>query len=220
MYILLKIYMYHLAVPALGTYFYLNLKSYVPRLHPWDISVIAFFHNLGLAIFSGIVFTKMTGILLRLGIVFQAEYYFADPEFDRIILVFYLSKYYEYADTYLIYLKNKTPIFLQRYHHIGAVIVWHFCYVYKVDCIWMATLVNALVHTVMYSYYASTVLKLDFIRNYKKYITGLQIAQLALANIVSPVMYYPPVESWFNYGIIMGFNAYVLLLVYLFVGIF
>ena len=212
--------MYHLLIPAIGTYFYLNLKSYVTNLHPSDISILAFFHNVGLTLFSAAIFLKMTEILFNKGIVFQAGYYFSDPEFDRTILMFYLSKYYEYADTYLIYLQKKTPIFLQKYHHVGAVIVWHFCYVYKVDCIWIATWVNALVHTVMYSYYAASVLNLRFVRNYKKYITGLQITQLVLANVISPIMYYPPVETWFNYGIIMGFNAYILVLVYLFVGVF
>jgi len=212
--------MYHLIIPVLGTYFYTNIKNYIPNLHPADISILAFFHNVGLTIFSAIIFIKMTGIIFNKGIVFQAEYYFSDPEFDRTILMFYLSKYYEYADTYLIYLQKKKPIFLQKYHHIGAVVAWHFCYVYKVDCIWMATWVNSLVHTVMYSYYSASVLKLDFIRNYKKYITGLQITQLVLANIISPIMYYPPVETWFNYGIIMGFNTYVIVLVYLFIKVF
>lgn len=212
--------MYHLIVPILGTYFYSNIQNYIPNLHPADISILAFFHNVGLTIFSAAIFIKMTGILFDRGIVFQSGYYFSDPEFDRTILLFYLSKYYEYTDTYLIYLQKKTPIFLQKYHHIGAVIVWHFCYVYKVDGIWVATWVNSLVHTVMYSYYTASVLKIGFIRNYKKYITGLQITQLVLANIISPIMYCPPVETWFNYGIIMGFNAYVVVLVGLFIDFF
>jgi hypothetical protein len=80
--------------------------------------------------------------------------------------------------------------------------------------------VNSFVHTVMYSYYAMSVLKINFIRKYKQYITRMQIAQLLLANVTSPIMYYPPVESWFNYSIITGFNAYILGLVYLFIRFF
>jgi hypothetical protein len=56
-------------------------------------------------------------------------------------------------DTFLLYLHGKTPIFLQKYHHIGAVISWHLVYVYKVDAIWLPSLANSFVHTVMYSYY-------------------------------------------------------------------
>ena len=209
--------MYHLILPALGTLFYLNLKSFYFPISHGNLSCAAFLHNTGLAIFSAYTFSNMSMILFNNGVIFQSGYYFSDPWFDRLILLFYLSKYYEYADTYLIYLQNKTPIFLQRYHHIGAVIVWHFCYVYKVDCIWMATWVNSLVHIVMYSYYAMSILKIGFIRKYKRYITGMQIAQLLLANVISPIMYYPPVETRFNYWIILGFNAYVVGLVYLFI---
>ena len=212
--------MYHLILPALGTLFYLNLKSFYFPISPRLLSCIAFLHNTGLAIFSAYMFRNMSTLLLNKGIVFQSGYYFSDPWFDRMVLLFYLSKYYEYADTYIIYLQNKTPIFLQRYHHVGAVIVWHFCYVYKVDCIWIATWVNSFVHTVMYSYYAMSVLKINFIRKYKQYITRMQIAQLLLAHATCPIMYYPPVESWFNYSIITGFNAYVLGLVYLFIRFF
>ena len=209
--------MYHLILPALGTLFYLNIKSFYFPISHGNLSCIALLHNAGLAAFSAYTFREMSTLLFNKGVIFQSGYYFSDPWFDRLILLFYLSKYYEYADTYLIYLQNKTPIFLQRYHHIGAVIVWHFCYVYKVDCIWMATWVNSLVHIVMYSYYAMSILKIGFIRKYKRYITGMQIAQLLLANVISPIMYYPPVETRFNYWIILGFNAYVVGLVYLFI---
>jgi len=118
----------------------------------------------------------------------------------------------------LILLKNKTPGFLQKYHHCGAVLCWHLCYFYKVDCIWMASWVNSLIHTIMYSYYAISILKLEFIQRYKKYITKLQILQLIAANIISPVMYYPPVESSFNYSIIVFFNIYVVFLIILFIN--
>eukprot|EP00599_Poterioochromonas_sp_BG-1_P002328 CAMPEP_0173147968 /NCGR_PEP_ID=MMETSP1105-20130129/9440_1 /TAXON_ID=2985 /ORGANISM="Ochromonas sp., Strain BG-1" /LENGTH=193 /DNA_ID=CAMNT_0014062533 /DNA_START=25 /DNA_END=606 /DNA_ORIENTATION=+ len=40
---------------------------------------------------------------------------------------FYLSKFYEFIDTWIITLKGREPIFLQTYHHAGIVIfMWGF----------------------------------------------------------------------------------------------
>lgn len=210
--------MHHLIFPFLGTAFYLNMRRFYFNISPILLNYIALIHNTLLVLFSGYTFITISSILIEKGIVFEPEYYFSDSRFNTIIFYFYISKYYEYVDTYLILLKNKTPGFLQKYHHCGAVICWHLCYFYKVDCIWMASWVNSLIHTIMYSYYAISILKLEFIQRYKKYITKLQILQLIAANVVSPVMYYPPVESSFNYSIIVFFNIYVAFLIILFIN--
>jgi hypothetical protein len=119
-------------------------------------------------------------------------------------------------DTFLLYLQGKTPIFLQKYHHIGAVISWHLVYVYKVDAIWLPSLVNSFVHTVMYSYYLGCLLKIRQVRILKQYITSLQLVQLV--GSVSLVMYYytPPVETIFNYMIILFVSGYTGILIVLF----
>jgi hypothetical protein len=210
--------MYHLIFPFLGTVFYLNMRRFYFHVSPIMLNYAAFLHNILLVVFSGYTFIAISSILIEKGIVYQSGYYFSDSRFDAIIFYFYISKYYEYIDTYLILLKNKTPGFLQKYHHCGAVICWHLCYVYKVDCIWMASWINSFIHTIMYSYYAMSILKLEFIQRYKKYITKLQIVQLVAANIVSPTMYYPPVESRFNYSIVIFFNIYVVFLIALFIN--
>jgi hypothetical protein len=75
--------------------------------------------------FSAWTFVSLCNILYEYGIVCQSDYYFQIEKFDRIIYLFYLSKYYEFFDTFLLYLNGKDPIFLQKYHHIGAVICWH-----------------------------------------------------------------------------------------------
>jgi len=81
----------------------------------------------------------------------------------------------------------------------------------------MASILNAFVHTFMYTYYLLSIFKINSIYKYKKYITLLQIVQLTSANIVSPYLYFPPIETIKNYSIIIFFNTYVLILIYLFI---
>jgi len=119
-------------------------------------------------------------------------------------------------DTFLIYLKGKKPIFLQTYHHIGAVIFWHLCYYNKVDAVWIPSLFNSLVHTVMYSYYLSTLLQWNGLRRFKPYITTMQLVQFFVGNSLCLYFYKPPVETQLNYNIICGFVAYACGLIILF----
>ena len=176
---------------------------------------ISLVHNGLLTAFSVWSFVSLSRVIYQEGIVFRAGYYFRNPVFDRIIYTFYLSKYYEFGDTFLIYAKDKKPLLLQTYHHTGAVVIWHLMYVYKVDGIWIATLLNSFVHSVMYSYYFGTVLKINGIFFLKKYITTLQLIQFFILYIKWYV-YRPPIESLFNYGIINLFALYGFGVIYLF----
>jgi hypothetical protein len=126
------------------------------------------------------------------------------------------GKYYEFFDTFLLYLNGKTPIFLQKYHHLGAVICWHLTYVYKVDCVWIPSIANSFVHTIMYSYYLGCLLKINQVRFIKKYITSLQISQLLCGHYHILVKYRPPVETYFGYFIILIFDFYVWGLIFMF----
>lgn len=76
-------------------------------------------------------------------------------------------------------------------------------------------MVNSLVHTVMYLYYFLSLFKLKFIKKIKILITALQLVQLICAVMISPVLYYN-VETPFKYNIILFFNAYIYILIFLF----
>lgn len=190
---------------------------------------ISVLHNFLLMGFSAWTFLSLCKILYRDGLGFGTVYYFQNLHqplplfssltgrtFDEVIYLFYLSKYYEFFDTFLLYLQGKQPIFLQKFHHIGAVIVWHLCYVYKVDAIWISSLVNSFVHTIMYGYYLGCLLKINAVRRIKQWITTMQLVQLCIPSVIAIWKYYPPAETPFNYGIIVFFVAYVAVLVYLF----
>lgn len=191
--------------------------SYPPdfRINPTLLNVLSIIHNAFLVTFSAWTFISMSQILYNDGIVFKSNYYFQNPQFDRIIFWFYISKYYEFFDTFLLYLNGKTPIFLQKYHHIGAVLSWHLKYFYKVDGAWLTTLLNSLVHTIMYSYYLGCLLKINQVRFIKQYITTMQLCQFFIFYI-NFYYYKPPIETWTNYAVVTFVGIYGVGIVYLF----
>ena len=192
--------------PILAIAGYINYPKDL-RINPTLLYSLSVTHNVLLVAFSVWTFISLLQILYTHGIVFESNYYFQNSQFDKIIYYFYLSKYYEFFDTFLLYLNGKTPIFLQKYHHIGAVIGWHLCYVYKADGIWISTLCNSFVHMIMYSYYLGCLLKINQVRFIKKYITSIQLCQFFIL-YVNFYFYRPPIESWFNYYIIIFFASY------------
>ena len=204
----------HHIVPLIPIAGYLAYPKQL-RINPSLLHSLAVMHNALLVVFSAWTFLSLLQILYSDGVVFQSTYYFNNPAFDRIIYLFYLSKYYEFFDTFLLYLNGKTPLFLQKYHHIGAVINWHLTYIYKVDCIWMPTLFNSFIHTIMYLYYLGCLLKINQVKFIKRYITSLQLTQFFLSYTVL-YLYKPPIETWFNYYIIMFSVLYVFGLIVLF----
>ena len=199
----------------------LAIAGYIayPKEFRINLSLLYFLsiiHNGLLVAFNAWTFVTLSQILYNNGIVFQSNYYFQNPQFDKVIYLFYISKYYEFIDTFLLYLNGKSPIFLQKYHHIGAVICWPLCYVYKVDAIWISSFCNSFVHVIMYSYYLGCLLKINQVRFIKKYITSLQISQLLCGHYHILVKYRPPVETYFGYFIILIFDFYVWGLIFMF----
>jgi len=90
-------------------------------------------------------------------------------------ILFYLSKVYEYMDTWILIIKGKEVSVLQAFHHAIAV-----------PCIWSVTVsqspglvaficFNALIHTFMYCYYAFAAL--GYRSKLKRLITTGQIVQ-------------------------------------------
>lgn len=206
--------MYHLVYPAIGTAVYLHLPKNI-KINNTSLFAISILHNALLTMFSLCTCIGLVSNVYNRGIIHKHQYYFADSNFDRYIFLFYLSKYYEYIDTLLLYLQGKKPIFLQKFHHIGAVICWHLAYFYKMDSIAFITIANSFIHTIMYSYYIISLFKVNWIRKYKIYVTSMQLTQLSLS-VSLPILYYPPNETVSNYCILLFFNAYIFCLILLF----
>ena len=65
--------------------------------------------------------------------------------------IFYLSKFYEVADTLIILAKGKRSSFLQTYHHAGAMICMWAGIRYMSPPIWMFVFINSGIHALMVS---------------------------------------------------------------------
>ena len=147
-------------------------------------------HNSFLHIFSIYTFVSLSTILFRNGITAKRQYYFQIEGVDSLLFWFYLSKYYEFIDTFILYAKKKEPIFLQKYHHIGATFIWHLGYIYKFDGILFSSLLNSGVHSIMYLYYICSFFFAFKIKKYKVFITTLQVGQLLYGGIALPWYFY------------------------------
>ena len=170
-------------------------------------------HNFGLSLYSLATFSSLSWALWNKPVVYETAYYMSDPWINQLVYYFYLSKYYEFFDTFILYAKGREPSFLQKFHHVGAVLNWHLAWTYKVDAILYATLANSFVHTIMYAYYGLTYHKVNF-SCVKPYLTGLQITQF-FSGISGIILWYP-VETDLNKGIIALFLTYTAVLIGLF----
>lgn len=205
----------YILFPLAGTYFYLNFpKKWTEHIAPSTINNFAIVHNALLQVFSMYTAATLTYALFKEGIVVRTNYYFEKEYIQTAMFYFYLSKYYEYIDTFILYAKKKTPIFLQTFHHTGAVIVWHIGYICKTDGLFFVCLLNSYVHSFMYLYYLLALLKVN-VYKYRIYITSMQIAQLTFGAFALP-FFYNGVETQQNKRVICIFGTYIVCLLFLF----
>lgn len=145
---------------------------------------VVFSHNSALAIFS--CWASCTTLsLLTVSSVFSVNggAIFATPGLAKMVHLFYLSKYWEFFDTWIHYLKGGRPSGLQVFHHVGAVLVTALLAMHRVECVWVWPVCNGAVHAVMYSYYAGATVGLRF--PFKSFITSLQITQFVVGLAIS-----------------------------------
>lgn len=97
------------------------------------------------------------------------------PGMSFWITHFYISKYYEFIDTWVVLLKGRDPILLQTYHHAGIVLVmWALCATHCSPVIVLVFL-NSFIHTLMYTYYTASAF--GYSSPLKHYLTSMQIIQ-------------------------------------------
>ena len=88
---------------------------------PW-VKGVVLGHNLLLCVYSGWTLVTALSLLAWSDLVdVNGEAVFAAPGFAGLAHLFYWSKYYEFFDTWIHYLKGRSPGFLQVFHHVGAV---------------------------------------------------------------------------------------------------
>ena len=179
---------------------------------------IVFLHNMLLTVFSGYIFYKSSLIMNQVKFVekfnFVSNLLMKRNDYHYITYLFYISKYYEFVDTWILYLKNKKPSFLQIYHHIGAVINMRNIYVYRIEAGWIFVTFNSFVHTIMYIYYALSTLKIYL--PIKRLITTMQILQFVVGLGLSSLYLRYNNTSKENYHLQMFVNLYLCGLIVLF----
>ncbi len=150
---------------------------------------------------------------------------------------FYLSKYWEFLDTWILHLTGKKPILLQTYHHAGIVILmWSFVVSRNTACALTTTVLNSGIHTVMYLYYTLTALKwpsyqvtdketgvvktIEPIRKLDFIITACQLTQFVCGiSMTLPTYFYASTPGCGNparqFGTV-GIHVYTIILMHMF----
>lgn len=142
-------------------------------------------HNLGLAIFSGIcAFNSWPIVLHHLstrGVI--ATYCDVDGSLwsegglGAWSTVFYISKYYEFVDTWILVLKGKDASFLQIYHHTGIVLAMYGAVASQSVWLLFVVLLNSVIHTLMYIYFFIKTISPTTEIKAARYLTMAQIGQ-------------------------------------------
>lgn len=202
------------------------------------LKYFTFIHSILLAVYSGWTFYNTFSIVMQVtnvnlaanpGMTWMNAFMYTNCDWDgqlwnkhdfgTWVFHFYLSKYYEFIDSWIILLKDRKPIFLQTFHHAGIVLLmWSFVASHN-NCMGICvTVLNSFIHTIMYFYYACAAvgIKLPF----KQVITSLQITQFFTGIIYSTPSYWMDQchtnATWWTQFYV---NLYTLVLIVLF-GIF
>lgn len=102
---------------------------------------------------------------------------------DYQMYIFYVSKYWEWIDTYVLLLKNKpvwppsnSQYFLHVFHHATTGAVAWLAWRQELTVAWVGPLTNAFVHMLMYGYYTAVTV-FPSVQKFGIYITPIQIFQ-------------------------------------------
>ena len=129
---------------------------------------------------------------------------------------FYISKFYEFIDTWIVLLKGREPIFLQVYHHAGVVLImWGFVVTQCTSGGVVILVLNSFIHTIMYTYYVFAAF--GYSSPLKHYLTQAQLTQFFLGVGVTVPMYWQ--DGCLNGAQVLALNAihvYTVILIYLF----
>ncbi|KAL8948000.1 MAG: hypothetical protein Q9222_005768 [Ikaeria aurantiellina] len=113
--------------------------------------------------------------------------------------LFYLSKFYEVVDTFVILAQGKNTTYFQIWHHAGAMLGAWAGIRYMSPPIWLFVALNSGIHAVMYTYYTLNHLGFQISQKLKSSLTRLQIAQVIFGNLYAMahlfIAYDIPVET-------------------------
>ncbi|KAJ1951600.1 hypothetical protein EC988_004003 [Linderina pennispora] len=188
---------------------------------PWMTAFVVL-HNVLLAGFSYWCATNYTSFFAKVVDQESLKEAYCDSNLTiwnnmyKFNYLFYLSKYYELIDTFIILAKGRKATLLQTYHHAGAITtMWLGCYFGSPQLIFFV-IENSIIHTLMYTYFALTAM--GFSPPGKKYLTHLQIGQFLLGLVfIALYITLPNCLTPLQKNLIYVMLSYLIPLLYLFV---
>jgi hypothetical protein len=156
-------------------------------------------HNAILAIFSFICAYNTFRIIVNHSRTYGVYNTYCDPNgtfwnessFGSWAFIFYLSKYYEFVDTWILVLKGKAASFLQVYHHTGIVFIMWCAVLSQSAWLLFVVLLNSTIHTLMYTYFCIKSISPKTEISIAKYLTMAQIGQFFTGIICTiPIFIY------------------------------
>jgi fatty acid elongase 3 len=191
----------HVQIPILIAIVYLitvySLQSLMRDKKPYSLKWISLVHNAFLSALSLVMFLGACyGAILKYknqgfwgGLVCEQM---KDPIKGPLFYwsyIFYLSKFYELLDTYLLVLKKKPLLFLHVFHHtVMPFVCWAGLEGKWAMALWTSTFWNSFVHVIMYFYYF--VSTFGYNPWWKRYLTQLQIYQFISGVVYTWVFFY------------------------------
>jgi len=191
----------HVQIPIIVGIAYLisifSAQSYMKERKAYVLKVPTFIHNIILTVLSLVMF---------IGTAYGARYKYlstgfwsglvCEQELEPIkgplfywSFVFYLSKYYELVDSFLLVLKKKPLIFLHVFHHfVMPFVCWAGLQGKWCMALWTSAFWNSFVHILMYYYYAVSTIGIN--PWWKKHLTGLQIYQFVSGVFYTAIYFY------------------------------
>lgn len=155
-------------------------------LGPKSKSLVVFIavHNLLLAIFSLVTAYYSWAAVIKHLVERSAFDTYCDPDgslwqngLGVWATIFYVSKYYEFLDTWILVLKGKSASFLQVYHHAGIVICMYIGVASQSAWLLFVVLLNSVIHTLMYTYFFIKTVAPHVEIKSARYLTMAQIGQ-------------------------------------------
>ena len=128
---------------------------------------------------------------------------------------FYISKFYEFIDTWIILLKSREPSLLQTFHHAGiAVLMWGLT-ITAASPVLVVVVFNSFIHTLMYTYYVMAAFNIKSIL--KPYLTSMQVIQFLIGlSITLQTHFIPGCLNEAQGFIIWCMEIYTIVLIFLF----
>ena len=158
-----------------------------PKKQWTAFEIFVVLHNLALTVFSGITFVNVFILFINnfrtrplIEGFCDLDKTWSNSGVGMWIWIFYLSKYYELLDTFILLSKGKQSSFLQTFHHAGSIISMWLQAATRLSFGWVFVFFNSFIHTVMYTYYTLTCF--GYQPSWKRLLTRMQITQFLVGD--------------------------------------